>query len=203
MGRQCFWPHSFLNSARVIRPNVLIANGVVHVIDQILDPANLSITRSNFTDSGDTTDTLAVSSADNSKGLGTGAKAAVGVVIPLVVISVIAATLVLIRRRKARKGATAVSARSESTEKPELERSHGQAVLGKSGSPHSQAELGLNGHPSTTIGRNEAEADPMRHEVEGDKPSAAELRDHERYELEGHNDFPVSGKGSQSNVESK
>ena len=53
------------------------------------------------------------------------------------------------------------------------------------------------------MGRNEAEGDPMRHEVEGDKPSAAELRDDERYELEGHNDFPVSGKGSESNVESK
>ncbi|KAK5090412.1 hypothetical protein LTS08_002687 [Lithohypha guttulata] len=34
----------FVNNARVIRPNVLVANGVVHVIDRVLNPANTTAT---------------------------------------------------------------------------------------------------------------------------------------------------------------
>lgn len=30
----------YINNARVIRPNVLVANGVIHVIDRVLNPAN-------------------------------------------------------------------------------------------------------------------------------------------------------------------
>lgn len=30
----------YINQARVIRPNVLVANGVIHVIDRVLNPAN-------------------------------------------------------------------------------------------------------------------------------------------------------------------
>lgn len=33
----------FVNSARVVVPNVLVANGVVHVIDQVLNPNNTAI----------------------------------------------------------------------------------------------------------------------------------------------------------------
>lgn len=33
----------YVNNARVIRPNVLVANGVVHVIDRVLNPANSTI----------------------------------------------------------------------------------------------------------------------------------------------------------------
>lgn len=33
----------FVNNARVIQPNVLVANGVVHVIDRVLNPGNSTI----------------------------------------------------------------------------------------------------------------------------------------------------------------
>jgi len=37
----------FVNNARVVIPNVLIANGVVHVIDQVLNPTNATIANPN------------------------------------------------------------------------------------------------------------------------------------------------------------
>ena len=33
----------YVNNARVIRPNVLVSNGVIHVIDRVLNPANSTI----------------------------------------------------------------------------------------------------------------------------------------------------------------
>lgn len=35
---------TFVNNAQVIRPNVLVANGVIHVIDRVLNPGNATAT---------------------------------------------------------------------------------------------------------------------------------------------------------------
>ncbi|PMD19229.1 Fasciclin-domain-containing protein, partial [Hyaloscypha hepaticicola] len=53
----------FVNSAKVIVPNVLVANGVVHVIDQVLNPNNTAATPN------PTTTTAAFSGASSASGV--------------------------------------------------------------------------------------------------------------------------------------
>ncbi|KAE9363200.1 FAS1 domain-containing protein [Stipitochalara longipes BDJ] len=91
----------YLNSAKILQTDYLIANGVVHTLDSLLMPFNQTI----IAQPSSTTTTSASSSSasqnvSTNKGLSTGAKVAIGVVIPLVFLAALAGIFWFWRKRK-------------------------------------------------------------------------------------------------------
>ncbi|KAL2066310.1 hypothetical protein VTL71DRAFT_2381 [Oculimacula yallundae] len=117
----------YVNSAKVIATDYLAANGVLHVIDSILDHSNTSIP-SFITLAGSNSSTVQKpmpTASASSTGLSTGAKIAIGVVIPVVVLALMGVLAFFFRHRK-RKSTSAsapnlVVDSNEGNEKRELD----------------------------------------------------------------------------------
>lgn len=192
----------------------------MHVIDQVLNPASSAgfagassgtsdVFTSGIPTSTSTINTAAVTSRTNAAGtsstnssssntdggsgdLSTGAKAAIGVVVPIAAIGAIIAAILLTRRHMLKKNKT-TSAGTESSvpntsEKAELAGTMGYTTTGGSGAAYAKPELSN----SKSVRKSEVDGGPVpvRHEVEGEGVSAsirnvADLNSYERYELEG------------------
>ncbi|KAH8587873.1 FAS1 domain-containing protein [Bisporella sp. PMI_857] len=107
----------YVNSAKIINPDYLIVNGVIHVIDSLLDRFNTTIPPQNSTTTSATLTPTTTAVQSNNGGLSTGAKAGVGVsaaIGGLLFLALVAFTF-LYRKRKL---AAAQKARDDIPEPP-------------------------------------------------------------------------------------
>lgn len=151
----------YVNDAKIVISDVLIANGVLHVVDKYLNSSDAGArpwTRFN---------TIATSSqSQGGSGLSTGARAGIGVGATLGVIAIIAAVVLLRKRSRSSRNSDRPEVSSKATY---LQEKDGASMLR---------------HEMTTKSYDAAEMDAQRrpHELDGSTP----VGQHSDISTEGH-----------------
>ena len=114
---------TYVNDAKILEPDYMIVNGVIHTIDSLLDRFNQTIPPQAIA----STNSSSSSSSSASGGLSTGGKVAIGVVVPVVVLAILGALFFWFwRKRKAKR----------------TQAEHGSAAVGEMGTDTTAKELG-------------------------------------------------------------